>query len=130
MRSVWNVINKNREEAIKFLETQDGERYTFVKYDKENDEWLDPHDNNEECYPDEVAPCVTFSDDNGYIKEYLVTAIWVEVEKDGSKRLAVNIMDVNDYDECYDYPVNWLYGASECYIYEKMMELRLVKREG
>lgn len=128
MKSIWKIAKENREEAIKFLETQESERYTFVKYDKENDKWLDPHNNDEECYPDEVAPSVTYGNDDGEIKEYLVTSIWLETEKNGEKRIAANVAD-SSYFECYDYPVLWLYGVSECYIYEALMNAGLIKED-
>jgi regulatory protein YycI of two-component signal transduction system YycFG len=128
MKSIWKIAKENREEAIKFLETQEGERYTFVKYDKENDEWLDPHDNDEECYPDEIAPSVTYGNDDGEIKEYLVTSIWLETKENGEKRIVASVADAS-YFECYDYPVLWLYGVSECYIYEALMNAGLIKED-
>ena len=128
MKSIWKIAKENREEAIKFLETQEGERYTFVKYDKENDEWLDPHDNDEERYPDEIAPSVTYGNDDGEIKEYLVTSIWLETKENGEKRIVASVAD-SSYYECYDYPVLWLYGVSECYIYEALMNAGLIKED-
>ena len=78
MKSIWNIINKNREEAIKFLEGRPDEKYVFVEYDYDEKEWINPNAEDEDdkfCYPEDVAPCVIYADNNGYITEYIVTEI-------------------------------------------------------
>lgn len=132
MKSIWNIINRNREECIKFLEGQPNEKYVFAEYDNDEMEWINPHEEDEDkfCYADEVAPSVTYADDNGYVSEYIVTEIYLG---EGSTILSgnrpyVKAVNVQDYRDQIDVPVTWLYGASECYIYEMMMDLKLVER--
>lgn len=133
MRSVWNIINGNREECIKFLEGQPNEKYVFAEYDKDEMEWMNPNVEDEDdkyCYADEVAPSVTYADDNGYVAEFIVTEIYLAEDTILSgKRPCVKAVNVQDYHDQIDVPVTWLYGASECYIYEMMMNLKLVREE-
>ena len=129
MKSIWKTINENREEAIKFLEGQPNEKYVFAEYDNDEMEWINPHEEDEDkfCYADEVAPSVTYADDNGYVSEYIVTEIYLEEDTITSgKRFCAKAVNVQDYRDHIDVPVSWLYGASECYIYEMMMDLKLV----
>ena len=134
MRSVWNIINGNREECIKFLEGQPNEKYVFAEYDKDEMEWMNPNVEDEDdkfCYVDEVAPSVTYADDNGYVSEYIVTEVYLAEDTDLlGKRIYAKAVNVQDHRDHIDIPVSWLYGASECYIYEMMMDLKLVEKEG
>lgn len=134
MKSIWNIINGNQEECIKFLEGQPNEKYVFAEWDDDELEWINPNAEYEEdkfCYPEDVAPSVTYADDNGYVSEYIVTEIYLAEDTILSgKRPCVKAVNVQDYHDHIDVPVTWLYGASECYIYEMMMDLKLVKREG
>ena len=131
MESIWNTINGNREECIKFLESQPDEKFVFAEYDKDEMEWMNPHSESEDksCYVEDVAPFVTYADDDGNVSEYIVTAIYISHKESGDE-FDVEMIDVNDYENCIDVPVTWLYGASECYIYEMMMDLKLVEKEG
>ena len=121
MKSIWNIINENREECIKFLEGQPNEKYVFAEYDNDDEFY----------YAEEDAPSITYADDDGYVSEYIVTEIYLGEDMILSgKRPCVKAVNVQDYHDRIDIPVTWLYGASECYIYEMMMDLNLVKREG
>ena len=132
MKSIWNIINENRKECIKFLEGQPNEKYVFAEYDKDEMEWMNPHSESEDdksCYPEDVAPFVTYADDNGYVSEYIVTEIYLLKTNNSKRILCAKVVNVQDYCDHLETPVNSLYGASECYIYEMMMDLKLVERE-
>ena len=128
MESIWNIINENRKECIKFLEGQPNEKYVFAEYDEDEMEWINPHEEDEDkfCYADEVAPFVTYADDDGNVSEYIVTEIYLEKTHNSKRSLCVKTVNTQDYRDHIDVPVTWLYGASECYIYEMMMDLNLV----
>ena len=126
MESIWNIVNGNREECIKFLEGQPDKKYVFVEYDVDESEWVNPHEKGEDksCYVDECAPFVTYSNDNGYFSEYIVTEIHLEEYLDETA-IFVKAVNVQDYADRIDVPW-YACGASECYIYEMMMDLNLV----
>ena len=127
MKSIWEILRKNREECIEFLKRQKDERYVFVEYDEDESEWLNPNYEGEDksCYVEESAPFVTYANDNGYVSEYIVTEMFLK-ERFGEKEMFVKVVNVQDYEDCFEIPVTYLYGASECYIYEMMMDLNLV----
>lgn len=127
MKSIWEILRKNREECIEFLKRQKDERYTFVEYDEDESEWVNPNYEGEDksCYVEECAPFVTYANDNGYVSEYVVTEMFLK-ERFGEKEMFIKVVNVQDYEDCFEIPVTYLYGASECYIYEMMMDLNLV----
>lgn len=122
MRTIWKPIRENREETIKFLKTQEDNRYTFVHFDEEEDDWCD-----DEGVVDlgDVCPFVIYGDNDANIKEYVVTSI--SLDKECPSDMLVNIVDPYDYKETMEIPVGWLYGASECYIYEALMDLETLE---
>lgn len=128
MESIWNIINGNREECIKFLEGQPDEKYVFAEYDKDEMEWMNPNSESDDksCYVEDVAPFVTYADDNGNVSEYIVTEIYLLKTHDSKRIPCAKVVNVQDYRDHLETPVNSLYGASECYIYEMMMDLNLV----
>lgn len=125
MKSIYDFVSENREETIDFLKKQPNERYTFAQRD--GYEWINPNlkDDDKSCDIYDCAPFVTYSDGNGFITEYIVTAIYISHKESGDE-FDVEMVDVNDYENCIDVPVSWLYGASEQYIYEMLMDLELV----
>ena len=128
---MYDLVRKNRKEVTKFLEGQPNQRFTFVKLDDgdeyEYGEWLDPNNNDEECCPEDVAPFVTMSN-SGTIVEYIVTDIFIDNEhinlaKPNEKLVCASLVAADDWDEKLDVPLDYLYGVSEVYIYEMLMDV-------
>lgn len=123
MKSIYSLNKENREECINFLRANEN-HYTFAKFDKEEMEW---QKDGEDVDVNDSAPFVTYYIDD--IEEYVVTDIYLNQQGE----LMLTIVHPNHpASKYYTYEVEImeLYGASECYIYEKMMELKLVEREG
>ena len=132
MKSIWKILRENREECEEFLKNQPDEKFVFAEYDEDEMEWVNPREEDEDykfCDINDVAPFVTYANDNGYVSEYIVTEIHLDEAYDGRKSLAAKLKGVQDYGDELDVPVSWLYGASECYIYEMLMDLDIVKRK-
>lgn len=127
MESIWNILRCNREECIEFLEGQPDRKYVFVEYDEDESEWVNPNYEGEDksCYVEECGPFVTYANDNGYVSEYIVTEMFIK-ERFGEEEMFVKVVNVQDYEDCFEIPVTYLCGASECYIYEMMLDLGLV----
>ena len=131
MKSVYTLNKENRKECRGFLEKKCSyKRYTFVTYDEDEREW---QKDDEDVDVGDVAPFVTY--DGDYLKEYVVTDIYIENVRVGDRYsnisrdvLMVRLVDP-DYPtskrHTYDVDINELYGASECYIYDMMIGLGL-----
>lgn len=114
MKSVYDLVSENRQECIDFLQ-KNNNKYEFVHFDKEEDDWCDdegPVDLQEGC------PFVTYADDDGNIINYAVIAIYLI-----NGRFVADLVDPCDYKNKFEkIPVSWLYGVSECYIYEHLSD--------
>ena len=129
MKSVHELVRENRKETVKFLEGQPNQHFTFVKLNDGDEyefgDWLDPNNNDEECDVCDVAPFVTYADGDGNITEYIVTDIFIDDEKmsisnPNQKLLCASLINAQDYNDRMEIPFSWLYGVSECYIYEML----------
>ena len=125
MKSICKIVNDNRGEAIKFLKERGGE-YTFIEYDTDAMEWIDPRyngDNEDDkyCYAEDAAPFVTM-DDDGDISEYIVKKIFID---DSGKFdiLCVGMVSTTNFADYVIVPISYLYGYAEQYIYEMLMNL-------
>lgn len=99
MKSVYALNKENKKEAIKLLKTIPDNKIVF---------------NSETGYP-----YVIFADNDGNLEEYKVEEIELHFDYD------IDIKLGNDYnDEKLDMPISWLYGASECYIYEYLIDYK------
>ena len=130
MKSVYTLNKENRKECRKFLEKCSYKRYTFVTYNEDEQEW---EKDGEYVDVGDVAPFVPY--DGDYLKEYVVTDIYIENVKVGGpySNISRDVLMVRLVDpECpankrhtYDVEFSDLYGVSECYIYEMMIDLGL-----
>ena len=127
MKSVYELVRENRQECINFmknLETKDenGDAYyNFVRFDEEEDDWCDGEG---PVYLQEACPFVTYANDDGEITEYAVIALHLKthfLEKE--PYLALSLVNPYYYKDTMEIPVSWLYGISECYIYEFLMNI-------
>ena len=114
MKSVYDLINENRQELIAFLKNHD-DKYTFAHYDNEEEDWCDdegPVDLGDVC------PFVVCDNDNG-IGEYAV----ISIQLINGTSVEVTLVNPYDYEDTFTLGLEDLYGASECYIYEIMMDI-------
>lgn len=125
MKSISETLRENKKELIEFLKTQPNNKYTFVERDEEDrTQWVNPNeDDGYYCDIEDCAPFVTYSDDNGNVNEYFVASMTYNEEK---KEVDLELYAVDDYSDTFSVPISWLYGVSECYIYEMMIDLNLV----
>lgn len=108
-KSVYDLNKENREKCIEYL-MQNGGRHEFVHFDEEEDDWCN---DDGPIYPSDVAPFVLYADDE--LQEYMVTSIYLD--KENHNALSVSLADAADHEDTMDVPIDYLYGASECYIY-------------
>lgn len=116
MKNVHELVRENRQECMNILKNEGG-KHEFVHFDEEEGDWCDdegPVDLGDVC------PFVTYADNDGNIKEYAVISISLTTTKKQCKFLMINMVNPYDYKETMEIPVSWLYGISECYIYDLM----------
>lgn len=116
MKSVVDIIRENRWETEKFLKGCENKKFTFVTFD--GSKWTK---NGEEVYPEDCAPCVTFSDDYGLLSEYVVTDIYLKEEK-GEKNICIDMVSFI-FGITTSTQVEWLNILNEQNIYEMMVKL-------
>ncbi len=118
MRNVHELVRENRQECMNILKNEGG-KHEFAHFDNEEGDWCDdegPVDLGDVC------PFVTYADNDGNIKEYAVTSLSLgkECSLDKEETIMVNMVNPYYYKETMEIPVSWLYGISECYIYDLM----------
>lgn len=108
-KSVYDLNNENRKKCIEYLK-QNGGKHEFVHYDTEEDDWCD---DDGPIDPSDAAPFVIYADDE--LQEYMVTSIYLD--KKNHNALSVTLANAANHKDTMDVPIDYLYGASECYIY-------------